>query len=370
MTMESTHTIVIGAGVIGLAIARAIALTGREVMVLEAEAAIGQGISSRSSEVIHAGVYYPPGSLKAECCISGKALLYEYCESRGVPFKRTGKLIVACDSHQDKQLTNLARNARLCGLDNLKFISRSELQDLEPELTAESALFSPDTGIIDSHALMLALQGDIEAAGGTVVTRSKVSSVKRDADSFLVRIAGDEDFLLKSHTLVNATGLQASDVARLIPDIKQECIPNTWLVRGSYFSYNAPSPFSRLVYPLPDEEGLGIHATPDIGGGMRFGVDAEYCDEIDYQFNEQRKPVFLKSISRWYPGIQENALQPGYVGIRPKLAAPGEGFRDFEISRPTDHGIPGLINLFGMESPGLTPSLAIGRYVMNLINHL
>jgi len=363
MHSERADTVVIGAGVIGLAIARAMAMAGREVVVLEKNPNIGQETSSRSSEVIHAGLYYPPGSLKAECCVRGRKLLYGYCDDKGIAYRRTGKLIVAGSEAQVERLRQLLTNARACGVEDVVMIDAGGLRDLEPEVRAEAALHSPSTGIIDSHALMLALRADLEAAGGTVATHSRVTGgYAEDGGIQLQVVSGDETWLL-AERVVNSTGLAASQVARSFPDLPDECIPRTWFVKGQYFAYSGRAPFSHLVYPLPDEHGLGIHATLDQAGQLRFGPDARYCERVDYQFDVGSKVVFARSIRRWYPGLDEGRLQPAYVGVRPKLAGPDEGFADFLISGPDDHGVPGLVSVFGIESPGLTACLALAERV-------
>ncbi len=365
MPSERTDTVVVGAGVVGLAVARGLANKGREVIVLEANSAIGQEISSRNSEVIHPGIYYPPESLKAKCCVRGKDLLYRYCESRGIPHKRLGKLIVATGKEQVVQLEQLKSNADQCGVNDLELINRQQLAKLEPAVEAEAALLSPSTGIVDSHALMLAFQADIEAAGGSVVTNSRLAGGYPDQDGIHLQVISGGETWLRASLVINAAGLSASHVARSIPDIPEKWIPRTWYVKGHYFSYSGQSPFSQLIYPLPDKYSLGIHAALDLAMQLRFGPDAQYCEGIDYSFIDGRKDHFVRSIRSWFPDLQEDKLQPGYVGIRPKLAAPDEDFRDFEISGPSHHGIPGLVNLFGIESPGLTSCLALADLVVD-----
>ena len=316
--------------------------------------------------MIHAGIYYPPGSLKAASCVRGRELLYGYCESRGIPHQRLGKLIVALDEQQQGQLERLRDNAVACGVKDLELIGREKLLELEPSVQAKAALHSPSTGIIDSHALMLALQADIEAAGGTIATNSRVTGGYPDQDGIQLQvISGDETWLLARH-VINSAGLYASQVARSIPDIPEKAIPKTCYVKGQYFSYLGKSPFSHLIYPLPDEHGLGIHATIDQAGQLRFGPDTQACESVDYRFDEGRKGEFVKAIRRWFPDLDENQLQSGFVGVRPKLAGPGEDFTDFMISGPDEHGISGLVNLFGIESPGLTACLSLADKISAL----
>jgi L-2-hydroxyglutarate oxidase LhgO len=366
MDRAQADTVVIGAGVIGLAVARALALVGREVLVLEADSAIGTGISSRSSEVIHAGLYYEPGSLKARTCLRGKHLLYDYCATKGIAHRRIGKLVVAAHLEQVDELEAILANARLCGVDDLKLLDPHRLALLEPEVRAEAALWSPSTGIVDSHALMLVLQADLEAAGGTVALNTRVEKGVMLADGCELRLAGDSQFCVLARTCINAAGLDAAPLARRIEGLPPSTVPTVHLVRGHYFGYSGRTPFRHLVYPLPEAGGLGIHATLDLAGQLRFGPDSEYLDTIDYAFDETRRVKFARAIQGWYPDLDEHRLQPGYTGIRPRLAGPGEGFRDFLISGPGDHGVPGLINLYGIESPGLTACLSLAEEIVRI----
>jgi L-2-hydroxyglutarate oxidase LhgO len=337
------------------------------VLVLEEESSIGQGVSSRSSEVIHAGLYYPKGSLKAECCVPGKEQLYRYCKTKGIRFSSTGKLIVASSEQQLERLKNLQTNAVACGVTDLEIIGKEHLNELEPEVDAQAALLSPSTGIVDSHELMLALRADVEDANGMILTNTRVAGGHPDSNKIQLQVISGGETRLQADQVINCSGLCATETARSIPDVPDECIPRTWFVKGHYFSYSDPSPFSRLIYPLPDVDGLGVHATLDLAGQLRFGPDARYCKEVEFNFEEGKKQEFAKSIRRWYPALDESKLQSAYVGIRPKLSAPGEGFKDFQISGPGHHKIPGLVNLFGIESPGLTSCLALADKVRDIL---
>jgi L-2-hydroxyglutarate oxidase LhgO len=354
--------VVVGAGVVGLAVGRSLAEAGREVVVLEAEPEIGMHTSSRNSEVIHAGIYYDQGSLKATLCVQGREMLYDYCESRHVPFNRIGKLIVASSEKELERLDAIQAKARNNGVTDLTRIGKAEIREREPAIEAETALFSPSTGIIDSHALMFSLQADIEAKAGTVLTHSKVKNARLMGDGFELTLE-DSDERFQCRTLVNSAGLFASQFARQIAGLADECVPTTRLAIGHYFAYQGKSPFNHLVYPLPIDGGLGVHATNDMGDCARFGPDVEWITKIDYAFDESRKRAFVKSIRRFFPDLDEAKLAPAYTGIRPKLTGPGQPFQDFVIQSEDVHGVPGLINLFGIESPGLTACLAIGDYV-------
>lgn len=364
---ETVDTIVIGAGVIGLAIARHLARTGREVLVLEANAAIGMETSSRNSGVIHAGIYYPPHSLKAHCCIRGNSLLYEYCAQRHIAHARCGKLIIASTPQQQTALAALQRNAVSAGANGLKWLDRAAVEAMEPEVVASAALFSPTTGIIDAHELMFALLADTESAGGTLITRSKVLSGKSTTGGIELQVdSGGETTLIANH-VINAAGHGATAIARKIRGLPTRFVPAVYAVRGHYYEHTGKLPFSHLVYPLPGATGLGIHATVDLAGQGRFGPDSSYCDQVDYRFDESRKAIFTEAIRHWYPGLEESRLQPGYVGVRPTLQGPGEAASDFMISTPAEHGVDGLINLFGIESPGLTACLALAEKVAAVV---
>lgn len=360
--MADLDCIVIGAGVVGLAVARELALAGREVLVAEAAEGIGTGTSARNSEVIHAGIYYPPGSLKARLCVEGKALLYDYCEQRGIAHKRLGKLIVAADAAQAARLAAIAAQARANGVDDLYAITESEAAELEPALTCHAALVSPSTGIVDSHGLMLALQGDAENAGAQCVFNTPfVSGSVLDNGEFLLSFGGAEGMTLTAAGVVNAAGLSAPAVARKLAGQPADRIPPAYYCKGSYFTLSGRSPFSRLIYPMPDNAGLGVHLTVDLGGQAKFGPDTEWVQGENYDIDPQRADAFYAAVRSYWPALPDGALLPGYTGIRPKIVGPGEPAADFVIAGPATHGVPGLLNLFGIESPGLTASLAIGR---------
>jgi len=360
--MESVDAVVVGAGVVGLAAARALALAGREVVILEAEDAIGTHTSSRNSEVIHAGIYYPKGSLKARSCVAGKELLYEYCVAHGVPHRRSGKLIVASDQAQIPELEQFQKKAHANGVADVVWMSREQALALEPELACVAALYSPSTGIIDSHALMLAYLGDAEDRGAMLALKSPLAGAERISDGFILRVDGTEP--IKTHVLVNSAGLRAPSVGGLIQGVERKFIPRELYAKGNYYSLNGKSPFSRLVYPVPEPGGLGVHVTLDLAGQARFGPDVEWVERIDYRVDPQRAARFYAAIRRYWPGLPEGALAPGYSGIRPKTAAAGEPAQDFVVQGPRAHGVPGLVNLFGIESPGLTSSLALAAIVL------
>jgi len=351
---------VIGAGVIGIAIARELALAGHGVIVLEAEAAIGTHTSSRNSEVIHAGLYYPPGSLKAALCLAGRDKLYAYCEQRHVPFRRTGKLIVASQAADAHKLEDIAVTASRNGVGDLQWCSAADIARREPAVSGHAGLWSPSTGIVDSHALMLALRADLEAADGVIVCRSGVSAVRVERDGFAAE-AGE--YTLHCRRLINAAGPWAPSVAGTIDGLAAGHVPEAHYAKAHYFTYAGRSPFQSLVYPLPEDGGLGVHATLDLGGGARFGPDVQWVDGIDYGFDESRKPAFVEAIRRYFPELDPARLQPGYTGIRPKLAGAGAPAVDFVIQGEVTHGVPGLVNLYGIESPGLTAALAIAETV-------
>ena len=362
---DSVQCVVVGAGVVGLAVARALALRGREVLVLEAEDAIGTQTSARSSEVIHAGLYYPAGSLKARLCLRGRAMLYDYCAGRGVPHRRCGKLIVATSDRQTQALQAVAARAQANGVDDLQWLDDAAARRLEPALACHAALLSPGTGIIDSHALMLALQADLERAGGMVVLRTRVQAATRTPGAWRVRT--HDGAVLDAGLLVNAAGLHAVDLAQCIEGLPAASVPRAFYAKGSYFSCAARAPFSRLIYPLPESAGLGVHLTLDLAGQARFGPDVQWVDDpLDLRVQAERALGFYDEVRRYWPGLPDGALQPGYAGMRPKICGPGEPAADFLIQGPREHGVPGLVNLFGIESPGLTSCLAIGEHVADL----
>jgi L-2-hydroxyglutarate oxidase LhgO len=363
--MERLDAVVIGAGVVGLAVARALALAGREVVILESEDAIGTHTSSRNSEVIHAGIYYPKGSLKARSCIAGKELLYEYCVSHGVPHRRSGKLIVATDEKQFDELKAIQAKAHANGVTDVVWMNRAQALALEPELHCVAALYSPSTGIIDSHALMLAYLGDAETKGAMLALKSSFSSAKV-ADGGFVLTVGDET--VKTKTLINSAGLRAPSIAKAIQGYPSEKAPGEFYAKGNYYSLNRRNPFSRLVYPVPEPGGLGVHVTLDLAGQARFGPDVEWVDKIGYDVDPRRADRFYAAIRRYWPGLPDASLSPGYAGIRPKTAGPKEPAPDFEIQGPLKHGVPGLVHLFGIESPGLTSSLALAAMVLEEVS--
>ena len=364
---ERVDCVVIGAGVIGLAAARELALLGREVIVLEAADQIGTGISSRNSEVIHAGIYYPSGSLKARLCVAGRELLYRYCRDHGVPHRKCGKLIVARDEAQRDQLQALARAGRDNGVPGLTLLNQAETLAREPELRTVAALCSPETGIVDSHALMLSLQGEVEAHDGLVICRTPVTGGRVEPDGIRLKTGGAEPGTLIARSVVNAAGLSAPDVGRVIEGLPAASVPRHYLAKGSYFSLAGKAPFQHLIYPVPEPGGLGIHLTLDLGGQARFGPDVTWVSDIDYQVDKAQAPKFEAAIRQYWQGLPPNALNPAQAGIRPKLSPPGGPPVDFRIDGPQQHNIPGLVNLFGIESPGLTASLAIGRLIAELL---
>lgn len=370
--MDRVDAVVVGAGVVGLAVARALALAGHEVVVLERETAIGTGVSARNSEVIHAGLYYPEGSRKAQWCVRGKALLYAYCASRGVSHRQCGKLVVASDPAQLAALEAMAARAQRLGVP-VSLLDAAQAQAMEPALRCVAALWSPSTGIVDSHGLMLALQGDLEGAGGMVALASTLERAEPTSDGFHLRVrAGAEVWTLACRRLVNAAGLHACDVARRIDGLGPEWQPRPHFAKGSYYGLSGKAPFSRLIYPAPQDAWLGVHLTLDLGGQARFGPDLEWLDvddpaAIDYAVDPRRADAFYAEVRRYWPALPDGALQPAYSGVRPKLYGPGQAAPDFRVDGPQDHGVPGLVNLLGIESPGLTSALAIGEHVAGLL---
>ncbi|VVP66569.1 L-2-hydroxyglutarate oxidase LhgO [Pseudomonas fluorescens] len=355
--------VVVGAGVVGLAVARALAMGGREVIVVEAGEGIGIGVSSRNSEVIHAGIYYPGGSLKAQLCVEGKQRLYAFCDERGVSYQRLGKLIVATDETQHLALQRLLEQGRQNGVDDLQWLDAVQARELEPELSCVAALWSPSTGIIDSHGLMLALQGDAEAHGASLVFHTPLLSARTIEQGFELHMGGAEPMTLSCRELINCAGLSAPEVASRIVGLPPQHVPTARLCKGSYFSFSGRAPFRHLVYPAPESAGLGVHMTLDLGGQARFGPDVEWVDGIDYRVDPARADGFHEAIRRYWLGLPDNSLQPAYSGIRPKISGPDEPAADFRISGPAEHGVPGLVNLFGIESPGLTSCLALAEHV-------
>lgn len=361
--MDHTDVVVIGGGVIGLSIARTLSIYGKETIVVDREKTHGTWTSSRNSEVIHAGIYYPQGSLKAALCTRGRSLLYRYCADHGVPHARTGKIIFAADAAQSARLDAIQTAAGGAGVDDLRRLSAREAAALEPELRCHEALLSPSTGIIDSHAYMNALLGDAEAHGAIFAAQSKVTRLSRRREGWGVHVNDEREPAVVARTVVNAGGLTAHEVARVTDDLAGEHIPDIRYARGVYFTYAGRAPFRHLVYPVPVPGGLGTHLTLDMGGMARFGPDVEWIDAIDYSVDPARHAQFLAAARLIWPGIDPDKLQPGYSGIRPKIGGPDAPVADFRIDGPERHGLPGLVNLFGIESPGLTASLAIAEVV-------
>ncbi|WP_407156644.1 NAD(P)/FAD-dependent oxidoreductase [Bradyrhizobium sp. STM 3557] len=364
--MDKVDCVVVGAGVIGLAIARRLALAGREVIVLEAAEGIGTVTSSRNSEVIHAGIYYKAGSLMARTCVSGKQALYRYCDEHGIPYRNCGKLIVATTAKETEKLEGIRAHAQANGVEGMELLSGEAARALEPALACEAALLSPSTGIIDSHAYMLSLRGDAEAAGAAFAFHTPLERALADAGRIEIDAGGAQPMTLACRLLVNAAGLSAPAVARMIEGMPLQLIPPAYLAKGNYFSCSARAPFTHLIYPVPEPGGLGVHLTLDMAGQARFGPDVEWVDHIDYAVDPARAERFYPAIRKYWPALPDGALMPSYSGIRPKIVPPAVATQDFLIQGPRDHGVDGLINLFGIESPGLTSSLAIADYVGEL----
>jgi len=363
--MDQVHTVVVGAGVVGLAIARELAASGREVVLLERAADFGTVTSARNSEVIHAGIYYVPGSAKARLCVEGRARLYAYCAEHGVAHRRCGKLIVATDDAQIEGLRRIEQRARAAGVTDLQWLAGDDARALEPALRCVRALLSPSTGIVDSHGLMLALLGDAQAHGAMLARLSRlVRAEVIPGGRFRLEIdAQGQPMTLACRELVNSAGLAAPAVAGAITGLASAHVPPAYLAKGSYFSLAGRCPFSRLIYPIPNEAGLGVHLTLDLGGQGRFGPDVEWVDREDYEVDPRRADGFYAEIRRYWPALADGALQPAYAGIRPKIVGPGAAAADFVIAGPRAHGVAGLVNLFGIESPGLTSCLAIAQRV-------
>ena len=359
--MNDVEVIVAGAGVIGLAIARTVARGGRDVMVLEAADAFGTVTSSRNSEVIHAGIYYPRGSLKARLCVGGREPLYEYCESHGVPHRRCGKLIVATSPDQVGELEKIKAAAAANGV-ILEQLTALQAHAMEPQVRCTGALFSPATGIIDSHAYMLSLLGEAERHGATLVCNSVVTGARLEGDGVLVSVNGGET-QVRARLLINSAGLGAPALAAAIDGFPKAFVPRGYLAKGSYFTLAGRSPFSRLVYPVPEPGGLGVHLTLDLAGRARFGPDVQWVERVDYAVDPGRAERFYGEVRKYWPALPDGALEPAYSGIRPKLSGPGAASADFRIEGAAAHGVAAVINLFGIESPGLTASLAIADEV-------
>ena len=366
--MDRIDAVVVGAGAVGLAVARELALRGLETLVLEATSGIGNGTSSRNSEVIHAGIHDPPASLKTRLCVAGRRALYPYCEARNIGHLPCGKLVVAADAAQVETLRGIERKALANGVEGLRWLDADAARALEPALRVEAALHSTVTGIIDSHALMLAYLGDLEHAGGGLVLRSPVETAAVLPGGFVLQVGGDAPAEIEAGLLVNAAGLHASSLARRIAGLDPLHVPRTWFAKGNYFALNGRSPFTHLIYPVPEPGGLGVHLTLDLAGQARFGPDVEWLasddpEAIDYAVDTTRGAGFVAAIRRYWPDLRDDALVPAYSGVRPKLQGPGQASSDFMLQGPEMHGVAGLMNLFGIESPGLTASLAIAAEV-------
>ena len=364
--MDRVDCVIVGAGVVGLAVARRLAQAGREVVVIEEAEGIGTVTSSRNSEVIHAGIYYRAGSLMAQMCVSGKRALYRYCAEHGIPHKNCGKLIVATTAKETEKLQSIRAHAEANGVDDMQLLSGAAARALEPALNCDAALLSPSTGIIDSHAYMLALRGDAEDNGAAFAFHTPLLRAKANAGMIELEAGGETPMTLACDLLVNAAGLDAPATARMIEGLPIEQIPHAYLAKGNYFSCSKKAPFSRLIYPVPEPGGLGVHLTLDMAGQARFGPDVEWVDHIDYEVNPARAERFYPAIRKYWPTLPDGALMPSYSGMRPKIVPPAVASQDFLVQGPRDHGIDGLINLFGIESPGLTSSLAIADYVAEL----
>ena len=365
--MEQVDCVVVGAGVVGIAVARALAQAGRDVLVLEAAEGIGTETSSRNSEVIHAGIYYPKDSLMARFCVQGRRMLYGFCDDRGVPYDRCGKLIVATSDDETQRLAGIKARAEANGVEGMALLDAADARAMEPNLACTAALLSPATGIIDSHAYMLALQGEAEAAGAMFVFHAPVTGGRVAGDGVEIDIGGPEPMSLHCRLVVNSAGLHAPALARAIAGMPTQLIPREYYAKGNYFTLADRSPFSRLIYPVPVPGGLGVHLTIDLGGQARFGPDVEWIDGLDYSVDPRRADGFYDAGRRSWPGLKDGSLQPGYAGIRPKIVPKGAPGQDFVIQDGAVHGVAGLLNLFGIESPGLTAAIAIGAHVREML---
>jgi L-2-hydroxyglutarate oxidase LhgO len=364
----SAECVVIGGGVIGLAVARELAKAGHEVFLIEREKVTGAGTSSRNSEVIHAGIYYPQNSLKARLCVEGRELLYDYCRERDVHHKNIGKVIVASNENQITKLKNIEAKAKANGVQDLRWLDKNEVNALEPEVTAITGLFSPSTGIVDSHAYMDALKNEFIYEGGHVVVQAPLESWKIASDHIELEVGGADPCRVQAKKVINAAGIFAATLLHKLSDFPAAYIPKQYYAKGNYFILSGKSPFSHLVYPVPEAAGLGIHATLDMGGSCRFGPDVEWVEDYsDLHVNPARAESFYKAIRTYWPGLPDGALSPGYAGIRPKLVPEGTPAADFVIQDIRTHGVPGLVNLLGIESPGLTSSIALAKYAKNVL---
>jgi L-2-hydroxyglutarate oxidase LhgO len=387
--MDQVDVVVVGAGVVGLAVARALALAGREVMVIEKEAAIGQGVSSRNSEVVHGGLYYPTGSLKAKLCVRGKEMLYAYCAERGLPIQNCGKLIVATDASQLVKLAQIEAQAAANGVP-VERLTREQARDLEPQLECIAALHSPTTGIVSSHDLMTSLQGDLENARGMVALATEVESISfldqksplessvagvLSARSAIEKGANAERVEMGFQLLINAAGLYAPQLAQRMKGLAMSHVPPAHYAKGNYYSLQGKAPFKRLIYPIPEAAGLGVHLTLDLGGQAKFGPDVQWLDgitnpdKIDYSVDPRRADAFYAEVRKYWPGLQDGQLTPSYSGVRPKIVGADQNAADFLFQGQEIHGIKGLVNLFGIESPGLTSSMAIGEYIVEMLSN-
>jgi len=358
------NAIVIGAGVVGLATARALAMAGHHTFILDGESAFGTWTSARNSEVIHAGIYYPQGSLKARLCVAGKDLLYAYCAERNVPHRNCKKLIFAADASQSAKLNGILASALGAGVTDLTRLTASEVRRIEPALQCEEALLSPSTGIIDSHAYMMALLADAEAHGAQLVCNTRVTRIVRENGEWAIYVDDSAEPAATVDIVINSGGLSAQQIAAQTEGLDPATVPTLHLARGVYFSYSGASPFQHLIYPIPEPGGLGTHLTFDLAGQIRFGPDVEWISKIDYRVDPNRHAKFVEGARRIWADIDPSKLRPSFAGIRPKLSGPGEPAADFAILGPSDHGLPGLVGLFGIESPGLTASLAIADMVL------
>lgn len=376
--MDRVDCVVIGAGVVGLAVSRNLAMQGFETILLERENAFGTVSSARNSEVIHAGIYYSAGSLKAKLCVAGNRLLYEYAKSHQVQFNPCGKLIVASSAPQDLDLEDILQKATNNGVPKMSRLTKEQVLALEPNLNAFSALLSESTGVIDSHGYMLSLLGGFEDAGGMIAYQSpliKATPIQDGENGYLLEVGGEEPFQLETKYLINCAGLSAPAIAAKIEGLQNQYIPKAYFAKGNYFSLSGKSPFSRLIYPVPEPGGLGVHLTLDMGGQAKFGPDVEWLDidreeQINYTVDKDRGQKFYAAVRQYWPGLQDGALNADYSGVRAKISAPGEPAADFRIDDQQIHGLEGLINLYGFESPGLTSSLAIAQEVVGLLKRV
>jgi L-2-hydroxyglutarate oxidase LhgO len=371
--MDHVDAVVIGAGIIGLASARALAQAGLDVLIIEREATYGSGVSARNSEVVHAGLYYPAGSLKGRLCVRGRSLLYDYCQTRGVPHRRCGKLVVATTESELPKLDALLHHGQAHGVHDLHRIGADEAMAMEPALACAGALHSPSSGIVDSHALMTSMLADAEQAGALLALQTPFEAAWRDGDRWVLRTGGTEPFEMACRWLVNAAGLGAQAVARAVRGFPAEAIPTQHLAQGHYFALSGRAPFSRLIYPTPVDGGLGVHLTLDLAGQARFGPDVQWLPsgttehDLDYRVDERRRHAFEADIRRYWPALPDGALQPAYTGVRPKLSGPGAPAADFVMAGPQVHGCAGVLHLFGIESPGLTASFALAERVAETV---